>query len=109
MKVAVSRKKRILTVFVIAIAVMVLAMATLPIWFGWALSPVLGHFGIHYSSYEAVGWTRFALMGVRGDYEDVWFTSARVEAPLPTGWLLGGRAEKGEGRVGRASDWRIHI
>jgi len=97
-------------VFVIAFAILAVAVATLPIWFRWVLSPVLGHFGIHYSTYEAVGWTRFALVGVRGDYEDVWFTSARVEAPLPTGWLLGGRAGAGEGgRVGRASDWRIHI
>src|SRR6266545_4000190 len=110
MKAAGSRRKRFLAAFGIAAAGLVVAVATLPIWFRWALSPVLGHYGIHYESYEAVGWTRFALVGVRGDYDEVWFTSARVEAPLPTGWLSGSRSETEKlGRIGSATDWRVRI
>jgi hypothetical protein len=48
---------------------------------------VLKTHGIRFESYQAIGSTRFALLGVYGEYEDARIESARLEAPLPTRWI----------------------
>ncbi|MDB6110735.1 MAG: hypothetical protein JWR69_2485, partial [Pedosphaera sp.] len=59
----------------------------LPIWLPWALRPILQRNGIQYSTYERVGYGRFALRGVTFIKRKTEFKAARIEAVMPTLWV----------------------
>ena len=87
MKAAKSRTRKLLIGVGIIAALLTVTVATLPIWFRWVLRPVLKTNGVRFESYQAIGSTRFALLGVQVEYEDARIESARLEAPLPTRWI----------------------
>ena len=87
MSVVRSRKKRLFKILGIALlAVAVIALA-LPLWFPWLLRPVLARFGVGFDAYERVGYTRFALTNVRGQFGNARFNSKRIVGFLPPRWL----------------------
>ena len=47
-----------------------LVLVSLPIWFPWVLKPVLRHFHLSYSDYDRIGYTRFTLSGVAGEWNN---------------------------------------
>ena len=75
---------KILGIALLAIAVMVLA---LPLWFPWVLRPVLARFGFGFDAYDRIGYTRFALTNVRGQFRNARFNCKRIVCPLPPLWL----------------------
>src|SRR3982750_799335 len=75
---------RVLGVIFLGLTVLVLA---LPIWLPWALRPILQRQGIRFSTYERVGYRRFALHGVTFIKRRTEFKAARVEAAMPTLWV----------------------
>jgi translocation and assembly module TamB len=87
MKAARRSRKKLLVGMGGLVAFVVLLVVTLPLWFPWVLRPILQNLGIRFESYQAVGYTKFALVKVEGAWDDVRFESARVEAFLPTRWL----------------------
>jgi translocation and assembly module TamB len=87
MKAAKSKRRKLLVRLGLATGFVVALVAALPIWFRWALRPVLQTYGIRFESYEPVGYTKFALSGIRGEWKNVRFESPGVEAFLPTRWL----------------------
>jgi translocation and assembly module TamB len=59
----------------------------LPVWFPWLLTPVLKRFGLGFTEYDRMGWTRFALAGVHGQWNSTRLEVQRAESVLPTTWL----------------------
>jgi translocation and assembly module TamB len=71
---------------VIRVACLVVAAAALalPVWFPWVFRPVLAHFGVGFDSYERLGYTRFALTNVRGQFGTAHFSGKRIVCSLPS-------------------------
>src|SRR6058998_2038679 len=81
------RMKRLFKVLGVACLVLVVIALALPVWFPWVLRPALAHFGVGFDSYERVGYTRFALTNVRGQFANARFNSNRIVGFLPPRWL----------------------
>ena len=64
-----------------------LLLGLVPLWFPWVLKPVASHYGLGFAVYDRIGWTRFALTGVRGAWDGAQLQAQRVESVLPTTWL----------------------
>jgi translocation and assembly module TamB len=108
MKAAKSRRRKLLVA--IGIVSALLALATLPIWFRWVLRPALKHYGVQFDTYRAIGYTRFALAGVHGDYEDVRFEIAGLEAPSLTRWIWARYIRRGaEQPTVACGGWRLIV
>ena len=59
----------------------------LPLWFPWVLTPVAKRYGLQFAEYDRIGWTRFALTEVRGNWNGTKLEARRIESGLPTVWL----------------------
>jgi translocation and assembly module TamB len=59
----------------------------LPVWFPWVLTPVVKRFGLGFTDYDRMGWTRFALTGVHWEWNGTRLEIKRAESVLPTTWL----------------------
>src|SRR6266571_1919294 len=81
------RMKRLFKVLGVACLVVVVIALALPVWFPWVLRPGLTHFGVGFDSYERVGYTRFALTNVRGQFGNARFDSKRIVGFLPPQWF----------------------
>jgi translocation and assembly module TamB len=109
MKSAKSKKRKLLVRCGLAMAFFVVFVAALPIWFRWALRPLLQIYGIRFESYEADGYTKFALSGVRGEWQNARFESSRVEAFLPTRWLWSFYFEGSQAANVQGGPWRLAV
>src|SRR5437667_5310175 len=87
MPVVASRTKRWFKAIGLGCLVIVVVALALPVWFPWILRPVLARFGVGFDSYERVGYARFALTNVRGQFGNARFDSKRIASCLPPGWL----------------------
>ena len=87
MKFGASRKKKWFRVLGLGCLVIVVIALALPVWSPWVLRPVLAHFGVRFGLYERVGYTRFRLTDVRGDFPTARFQSERIAGFLPPRWL----------------------
>ena len=56
-------------------------------WFPWVLTPIAGYYGLGFTDYDRMGWTRFALTGVHGAWDGTRLEVQRVVSVLPTTWL----------------------
>ena len=81
------RMKRLFKVLGVACLVVVVIALALPVWFPWVLRPGLTHFGVGFDSYDRIGYTRFALTNVRGQFGNARFDSKRIVGFLPPRWL----------------------
>src|SRR6476660_6367882 len=110
MKAARSRTRKLLIGVGIIAALLTVTVATLPIWFRWVLRPVLKTNGVRFESYQAIGSTRFALLGVQVEYEDARIERARLEAPLPTRWIWSRYFGFDTARPAwQGADWRLVV
>lgn len=62
-------------------------LALLPVWFPWGLKPVASHYGLRFADYNRIGWSRFALTGVNGEWDGTRLEVQRAECVLPTAWI----------------------
>lgn len=99
--------RRLLKVFVLLIAVLLLAAATLPWWMGGLLALVKRPLGFEYGRYERIGYARFAIRDVRYQQADVVVTAGRVEAPTPL--LFGWRHLRSASSPVFVKDWRVEV
>ncbi len=81
------RKFVILAVSVVAAAL--IAVATLPWWLGAALGFAGGRFGVTFDAYQRIGYSRFAVEGLRVKTRTVEVKVSRAEASTPLVWLAG--------------------
>lgn len=65
----------------------IVLLVLLPVWFPWVLTPTASRYGIRFAHYERIGWNRFALTGVHGEWGGTRLDAQRVESVLPTTWL----------------------
>jgi len=81
-----KRRKAIRWLFGVLTA-LVAVLACLPVWFPWALKPVLKRYGLNFTHYDRLGYTRFELTGVSGAWDNTRLYAERVECALPGTWL----------------------
>lgn len=87
MGITVTKRRKAIRWFLWAITALVAVLASLPVWFPWALKPVLKHYGVSFTSFHRLGYTRFELTGVSGVWDNVRLNAERVECALPGAWL----------------------
>ncbi|HKS38669.1 MAG TPA: translocation/assembly module TamB domain-containing protein [Verrucomicrobiae bacterium] len=103
-------KRKLLKIAGSCFVLLALLAAALPVWFPWLLRPALKHYGIRFGTYQRLGYTRFVLKQVRGDFYGARFESEQVEAFLPTKWLWCRYvAGTDRNRFVRTSSWRLRI
>jgi translocation and assembly module TamB len=78
---------RWLKIFLSLLAVVLLALGSLPWWLGAALPPILHTWHVSFERYERVGYTSFKLYGAQCTYPAVVVTAAEVQADTPVLWL----------------------
>ncbi|MGI8966320.1 MAG: hypothetical protein ACR2H1_09590, partial [Limisphaerales bacterium] len=66
---------------------LLLVVLLLPVWFPWLLQPILQKQGAKYSSYQRIGYTRFALTEWEYANPKIKFQAQRIEAFQPSAWL----------------------
>ena len=82
-----SRKKRWFRILgFVCLGILVPTLA-LPLWLPWLLRPTLAHFGVAFDSYQRVGYTRFALANVRGQFGNARFNIKGIAGSLPPRWV----------------------
>lgn len=69
------------------VVVGVLLAALLPLWLPWMLGPALRHYGLSFDKYERIGFRRFTLHGVTGQWGHTKFQAVEVECLQPAFWL----------------------
>ncbi|MES2694214.1 MAG: translocation/assembly module TamB domain-containing protein [Verrucomicrobiota bacterium] len=79
-------RRRLFSILAALLAAVVLAVVTLPFWLGAATKAAVRSRGITFSSYERIGYARFALRDVVVVQGNVRVTATRVEAPTPVLW-----------------------
>lgn len=79
------RRRGLVVLAAVCIVMLVLA-AGLPWWLGLALRTAGGGFGVTFTRYERIGYSRFALHGVAVRRDGVTVTIDRVEAGTPLVW-----------------------
>ncbi len=84
------RMSRWLKILLLGLAVVGVALLTLPWWLALPLRPILGHWGITFEHYEREGYARFRLRQLRygNDHVPVEVTAGEVHAPTPLLWLV---------------------
>lgn len=89
MATAETKHRRAIRLLLRAAAVSILVFATLPVWFPWALKPLLNHYGLTFTGYQRIGYTRFKLDHVTGNWRYSRLEATQVESVLPTAWAWG--------------------
>jgi translocation and assembly module TamB len=106
--VAVRRKKFIAAVAAIALA-LAAWIALTPVWFPWALAPILTKRGVTCSAYSRSGATRLILQDVTYAQGGYHFSARQIELMTPTAYLW--RRWFGSKRADAliVNDWRLDI
>ncbi len=94
---------RWLKIFLWLFAVLALAAGTLPWWLGTAARPIAAHWGVTFTGYERLGYTRFRLAEVRYARNQTTVIAHGVEASTPLAWL------KTSARQVTAQDWLVDV
>jgi len=81
------KKRRLIRGLLWLSGVGIFLLFLLPVWFPWLLQPVLNRYGLRFAGYDRVGWTRFTMTGVHGEWSGTKLEAQHVESVLPTTWL----------------------
>src|SRR4051812_28847906 len=82
-----NRRRKVLRALGMVFLGLGILVIALPIWLPWLLRPILRRYGIQYSTYERVGYGRFALRDVTFFKRKTEFKAALVKAEIPTRWI----------------------
>ncbi len=101
-------RRRLLIIFSVLFAALLLGAVTLPWWLGAALRRAGESRGLTFARYERIGYTRFALHDAKVRVGDVRVTVSRIEADTPpVAWWRRGEVVAGSWTVevaGRKTD-----
>lgn len=106
---ATSRKRKFFVLCGLVAAIVIVALASAPLWFPWVLPSILKHYGITYSSYERDGYTRFVLRNVQATGKKSVFKAARVDVLFPTTFLVRNFRDDHSENYLRVSDWTLEF
>ena len=79
--------RRLVIILLSCLAGLLVGLAALPWWFGWALKTGSARYGAGFGRYERIGYSRFALHDVVVIQRNVRVTAARAETETPLLWL----------------------
>lgn len=94
-------------VFAGLLVVVIGALVAVPWWLGAALRGAGHRFGTTFTAYHRIGYTRFALDGVRLERSPVVVTVSHLEADTPLVWLW--RHARGQATPILAGDWTVQV
>ncbi len=100
-------RRRLLLILAALVAVLLVAVATVPLWLGAAARAIGGSRGLTFASYERIGYGRFALNDVEYRRPGVRVSVSRAEAPTPVVWLW--RHLQGDGSPILAARWEVEV
>ena len=81
------KQRKILRLLLWPLAILVIAVVLMPVWFPWVLKPVLQRYGLRFRQYERAGYTRFVVNDLIGEWKNTRLEANRVECVLPTEWV----------------------
>lgn len=102
-----SRRRRWPAIVGGVVALVLLALATVPWWLGGALTAVAPRFGLRYAEYQRIGYSRFALRGVELTRGVVTLRADRIEADTPLLWAW--RHARHQVTAVTAGDWSVDV
>jgi hypothetical protein len=110
MRIVVTKRRKALRLLAGLMALVAVLVAVMPVWFPWALRPLLSSYGLRFEDYDRIDYSRFSLVGVRGAWPSARFEAGRIQAPVPTAWLWQRitRGSRDEPRV-TLDDWRLNF
>ena len=97
----------VLIIFGTLVALLLLAVATVPLWLGAALGSLGPRFGLTFAEYERLGYSRFALHDVAYRTPTIHATLSRVELTTPVAWLW--QRTTGDGTHLTAANWKVEL
>jgi translocation and assembly module TamB len=100
-------RRRVLIFFLSLVALLVVAVATIPLWLGAAARLGARSRGLTFSSYERIGYSRFALKDVEYRRPGLRITATRAEADTPILWWW--RRTQGRPEVIALGDWLVEV
>jgi translocation and assembly module TamB len=108
-----STRRRLLRATGLVALALALLLAFHPIWQPWVMGPVLRQYGVAFSAYDRIGYSRFALLDGTFEKDGISFDFKRLEAPT-AGALLWTRcfrndASKTSRPTLNLADWRLEI
>src|SRR5690606_31065775 len=106
------RRRRWLRRLAVAMVLLAVLVAALPVWLPWVLLPVLRGQGLNVADYQRQGYQRLTLREVSFQDEDVEFQADRVEVRLPHLWLRDrwfGDANPSGTPQGMIANWNLLI
>jgi hypothetical protein len=108
-----STRRRLLRATGLVALALALLLAFHPIWQPWVMGPVLRQYGVAFSAYDRIGYSRFALLDGTFEKDGISFDFKRLEAPT-AGALLWTRcfrndASKTSRPTLNLAGWRLEI
>jgi translocation and assembly module TamB len=106
-----KRQRRVLLSLGIFLAVIVVLLLALPVWFPWILRSIAAKNGAHYARFERIGYRRFAVEGVGFTNDTLTFRAQRMEGLVPSVWywrIISPGVEQQDAFL-RVSGWELHI
>lgn len=85
---------------------------SLPVWFPWLLRPFAAKAGVHYTRYERLGYSRFALNDLAYTNRATQIRVRKLEAMVPNVWLWRVWHPSDPDHAtpfAQVSDWRVEI
>src|SRR5215470_4357239 len=81
-----KRKRRVLQGLGIFLAGIVVLLVSLPLWLPWIMRPIAAKQGARFTSYQRVGYRRFAVEGVVFTNDVLRLRAERIEGLVPSIW-----------------------
>jgi translocation and assembly module TamB len=103
------RQRKILLALGLLLGALGLLWFSLPAWLPWVLRPLARTRGATYSTYERLGYRRFALNNVTFTNRNITLNVKRLDAWVPTVWLWRGFVVKSADPFLTANDWQLQI
>lgn len=100
-------RRRWLTFFAVAVAIVVVAIVALPLWLPLLVKAVGPRYGATFQAYERIGYGRFALRGVTLQRPGINVTVDRVEMDTPVLWTW--RHVVGRDAPAVAGAWTVEV
>jgi translocation and assembly module TamB len=106
-----KRQRRVLLGLGIFLAVIIVVLVALPLWFPWIMRSIAANNGAHYARFERIGYRRFAVEGVGFTNETLNFRAQRMEGLVPSVWYwrIISSSAKPEDAFARVSGWELDI
>lgn len=104
-----KRTRRVLFVLGAVVALLLVLLLALPVWFPWFLRQAAPSYGLKYAGYDRVGYSRFVLSDVTFTNQGTVLKAGRLEGFVPSAWLWNLYVAKEKGAFAQVKDWHLSV